>query len=123
MGISRLRLVAAGFRRLVRQMEKPEAVTLIQIHPDDNVGVLAGSVHAGQVIRFLDLETRAAQAFSLGHKFALKAIPAGGKVIKYGVSIGSAIREIAPGEHVHLHNLKSDYLPTYTLENERSFGG
>jgi hypothetical protein len=33
-------------------------------------------------------------------------------VIKYGAPIGSATRDIAPGEYVHTHNLKSDYLPT-----------
>ena len=36
--------------------------------------------------------------------------------------IGSATRDIEPGEHVHLHNMKSDYLPTYTLEDGRLFG-
>jgi hypothetical protein len=41
-------------------------------------------------------------------------------VIKYGVSIGSATRDIELGELVHLHNMKSDYLPTYTLEKEDS---
>ncbi|MEW5935370.1 MAG: SAF domain-containing protein, partial [Bacillota bacterium] len=29
------------------------------------------------------------------------------RVIKYGVAIGVAERAIAPGEHVHVHNLKS----------------
>ena len=32
-----------------------------------------------------------------------------------------ATRDIAAGEHVHLHNMKSDYLPTYTLESGRTF--
>jgi altronate hydrolase len=30
-------------------------------------------------------------------------------VIKYGFPIGTAISEISPGEHVHDHNLSSDY--------------
>jgi hypothetical protein len=29
--------------------------------------------------------------------------------------------EIASGDHVHLHNMMSDYLPTYTLEKGREF--
>ena len=42
-----------------------------------------------------------------GHKFALVPIPAGKPVIKYGYPIGLATSEIAPGQHVHLHNLQS----------------
>jgi hypothetical protein len=53
----------------------------------------------------------------MGHKVALVPIAAGEKVCKYGAPIGSATRQIRPGEHVHTHNLASDYLPTYTLDN------
>ena len=42
----------------------------------------------------------------LGHKFALRAIAAGGKVIKYGETIGVASAAIAPGAHVHVHNVE-----------------
>jgi hypothetical protein len=31
-------------------------------------------------------------------------------VLKYGLPIGSATRAIAAGEHVHVQNLKSDYV-------------
>ncbi len=40
-----------------------------------------------------------------GHKYALRAIAAGEDVIKYGMPIGRARCGIAPGEHVHVHNL------------------
>jgi hypothetical protein len=49
----------------------------------------------------------------IGHKVAARWIQAGERIIKYGVPIGSATREIEPGELVHTHNLKSDYLPTF----------
>jgi hypothetical protein len=39
-------------------------------------------------------------------------------VLKYGVSIGSATADISLGEHVHLHNIKSDYTPTYALTED-----
>ena len=32
------------------------------------------------------------------------------KVLKYGLPIGSATRDIAAGEHVHVQNMKSDYI-------------
>ncbi len=60
-------------------------MSLIKIHPDDNVAV--------------DSET--------GHKTALKDIAAGESVIKYGFPIGKASSNIKAGEHVHTHNLKT----------------
>ena len=42
----------------------------------------------------------------LGHKFALRPIAAGGRVIKYGETIGVASASIAPGDHVHIHNVE-----------------
>ena len=40
----------------------------------------------------------------------MRAIAEGEKVLKFGVPIGSAVRAILPGEHVHVHNIKSDYI-------------
>ncbi len=42
-----------------------------------------------------------------GHKFARRAIRAGEPVVKYGMPIGIAKVDIAPGEHVHSHNLET----------------
>ena len=42
-----------------------------------------------------------------GHKFALCEISAGEYVIKYGEPIGQTVVRIRPGEHVHVHNIKS----------------
>jgi hypothetical protein len=56
----------------------------------------------------------------LGHKVARRAIAAGDKIVKYGAPIGSATAPIAAGAHVHVHNVKSDYTPTYHLEDVRS---
>lgn len=49
----------------------------------------------------------AREAIELGHKVALVAIAQGALVRKFGVPIGRATRAIAPGEHVHVHNLES----------------
>jgi len=45
------------------------------------------------------------QDTSLGHKVAISPIRHGEAVVKYGEVIGRATQDIAPGEHVHLHNL------------------
>ena len=42
-------------------------------------------------------------------------------LVKYGAPIGRATRDIAPGEYVHTHNMTSDYLPTYTLEDGKKY--
>ena len=43
-----------------------------------------------------------------GHKYARRAIRAGENVIKYGMPIGHATCDIAPGEHVHVHNVATN---------------
>ena len=43
----------------------------------------------------------------IGQKVALTDIKKGDTVIKYGQDIGKAVADIAKGEHVHVHNLKT----------------
>ncbi len=43
-----------------------------------------------------------------GHKYALCDIAEGENVIKYGMPIGHATRAIKKGEHVHVHNVKTN---------------
>ena len=43
-----------------------------------------------------------------GHKYALRDIAEGENVVKYGMPIGHATRAIAKGEHVHVHNVKTN---------------
>ena len=40
-----------------------------------------------------------------GHKFSLYLLKIGQPVLKYGETIGTASRDIGPGEHVHVHNV------------------
>ncbi len=49
---------------------------------------------------------RAAQAIAKGHKVAIAPVAAGEPVRKLGQIIGVASRPIAPGEHVHVHNVE-----------------
>ena len=42
-----------------------------------------------------------------GHKYAARAIKQGEPVVKYGFPIGTAAADIAPGDHVHTHNLRT----------------
>jgi len=42
------------------------------------------------------------------HKFARTRILKGEQILKYGEVIGVATSDIAPGEHVHIHNVESN---------------
>jgi len=80
-------------------------VKVLQIHPADTVAVALEPLARGTAIpQFgLTLDADIPQA----HKFALRAIAPGERVIKYGAPIGVARAAIAPGDHVHTHNLKT----------------
>ncbi len=76
----------------------------IRIADGDNVATAIADIVPGQPL-FADEEVRAAAAVPRGHKIALAPIARGAPVIKYGFPIGHATTDIAPGEHVHSHNL------------------
>ena len=84
------------------------AALLLQLDPKDNVGVLTQSVVAGTRLRVGHQDVALAHSLGLGHKLALRDIAVGEKIMKYGCPIGSAITAIPAGDHVHLHNMKSD---------------
>lgn len=74
----------------------------ILLSPADNVAVANGRIEPGTV---LPGGTVAAEPIEPGHKVAIKAIPEGASVVKYAQAIGRATEDIAPGRHVHSHNL------------------
>ena len=89
---------------------------LMLLAPGDSVYVLRDQIAAGETILVQGREVAIPGALGLGHKIARAALAPGDKVLKYGAPIGSATRSITPGDHVHTHNLKSDYTATHTLE-------
>jgi len=90
---------------------------LLQLAPEDNVAAAKTAIPAGESILVAGRHVVLGQVIPTGHKVAIARIGAGEKVRKYGAPIGSATRDIEPGEYVHTHNVKSDYLPTYTYDN------
>ena len=86
---------------------------LMLLHPDDNVLMCIAPVVAGERLAIEGAELLAAEDVGVGHKLARRPIAPGDRILKYGAPIGSATRFIAPGEWVHTHNMKSDYIPTH----------
>ena len=62
----------------------------IHLHPDDPIAIVTGDTASGETILW------------------------------EGGSIGIATQPIAPGDWVHLHNLQSTWLPTYTREENKA---
>ena len=86
---------------------------LLRLHADDNVLTVIRTLEPGDEVVVESARVPITARLPLGLKVAARAISAGEKIIKYGAAIGSATCTIAPGEHVHTHNLRSDYLPTF----------
>jgi len=86
----------------------------ILLHPDDNVLVLAEPITAGQAIEIDGAPVIPPQDVAVGHKIARRALSVGDKVLKYGAPIGSMTAAAQIGAHVHMHNMKSDYIASHT---------
>jgi len=73
----------------------------------DNVATALQPLLAGQRIDINGSVVVVGEPIARGHKIALRPIPAGDPVIKYGSAIGTASADIAAGAHVHTHNVAS----------------
>ncbi len=81
------------------------------LHSSDNVAtVLGGDVRPGETIILRGVATGsiiAAASIPDGHKIALQEMAIGGRVVKYGASIGRTTMAVRAGDHVHIHNMES----------------
>ena len=77
----------------------------LQLGVADNVAVARRALEAGTRLVVGDHAVLLRDAIASGHKVALTPIARGGVVLKYGQSIGVATIDIAPGDHVHVHNV------------------
>ena len=80
----------------------------VHLRPIDNIAVAIRAIPEGRELQ-LDTQTiKIRQGIPMGHKFAVHPIEADANVLKFGQVIGTAGRDIAVGEHVHVHNVKAD---------------
>ena len=75
------------------------------LHPADNVAVVKRAVRGGTELANGALSVTADRDIAAGHKIAIAPIGEGAAIRKYGQVIGFAREVIAPGEHVHVHNV------------------
>jgi altronate hydrolase len=77
---------------------------VIRIHPNDDVVIARGQLVGGTRIESEGITVSG--LIPPGHKIATRALRAGDPVRRYDQIIGNAKQAIAPGQHVHTHNLE-----------------
>lgn len=83
---------------------------VLRLSPDDNVVVSLRKLDRGESIDVGGRTVTIRDAVPFAHKIATTDLAQGATVRKFGVPIGSTTRPVAAGEHVHVHNIKSDYI-------------
>ena len=91
------------------------SASLLLMSSDDNCLIARTPLKAGAAVVIDGQRHTLPQDVLLGHKLARRALQPGDKVLRYGAIIGSVTEPVAPGAHIHTHNLESDYIPTFTL--------
>ena len=82
----------------------------LRLHPDDDVVIAKLRLAAGTTVETDAGPVVLAANVPAGHKIAIRARASGQPVRRYGQVIGFATVPIAPGEHVHQHNLAAGAL-------------
>ncbi len=87
-----------------------QAKRALIMHPQDNVATAVEEIGAGEEVAIPSagdvLTLTAAETIPFGFKLALRELPQGEIIRKYGETIGRATSVIAKGALVHIHNLE-----------------
>ena len=87
---------------------------LLLLHPSDNVLIARIDLLAGQALEVDGKTMILRDAIPIGHKIARSALAKGEKILRYGAPIGTLSAPVERGDHVHGHNLDSDYIPAHS---------
>lgn len=101
-----VRAVLAAAEEMGRSSGNGHGGAVLVIHPDDNVGVATRPLAPGEEVEAGGRPLTVRDPIPAGHKLALRFLRAGEYARKYGSPIGRARVDIAPGSHVHDHNLE-----------------
>ena len=104
----------------------------LRLNPEDDVVIATREIVAGTLIAAEGVTT--ADRIPSGHKVATRAVAVGDPVRRYNQIIGFATQPIAPGQHVHTHNIEvrsfdrdyafgSDVKETVRVEKPATFMG
>lgn len=85
----------------------------ILLHERDNILVCARKGSVGEAAIIDGRSFLLTSDIELGHKIARVPLEEGDKVFRYGIAIGSMASPAKAGDHIHSHNLKSDYIAAH----------
>ena len=79
------------------------------LHTSDAVAVVTETISKGNGVTYVsggqEVTIKATDNIPIYHKVAVKNVPKGSSVIKYGAVIGYATADIRIGDYVHTQNL------------------
>ena len=85
------------------------AKELIRINKADNVAVATRQLNLGGIVNLEGHRITVTSDIAKGHKVALSDIRKGEDIVKYGITIGKANKDIREGELVHFNIDELDY--------------
>ena len=90
-------------------MQKKQLALLL--NAKDNVATLLSDSSKSDtiVLKGSDIEITASAPVPYGHKVAVEPIENGKNILKYGMCIGKATKDIETGDWVHVHNMASAF--------------
>lgn len=100
-------------------MPLDETAAALLLNPVDDVAVARRRLAKGEPTGLGGITAN--QLIPRGHKVAVRGVPAGTALRKFGQVIGVATQDIATGDHVHLHNLamsESGAEHLFAIEND-----
>jgi altronate hydrolase len=109
-----------------------EAPLVLRLSPADDVVIATRALEPETLL--VQEKVRTAEPIPAGHKVATRAIAKGQPVRRYNQIIGFASADIAPGQHVHVHNVEmhdfardyafgADVKPTAKADEPATFMG
>lgn len=81
---------------------------LLLVHEHDDAAVALSALFRGETCEVAGKSITLLDDIPFGHKVALRNIPQGDSVIKYGNPLGHATQDIKIGQHIHTHNLSTN---------------
>jgi len=82
----------------------------IHLHQSDNIAVARVPLSPGQKLSIDGSAVTVRDSVPAGHKIAVRQIPRGESIVRYGQMMGRASTDILPGSHVHTQNVSFEEL-------------
>ncbi len=94
----------------------------LRLHSSDNVAVALESLLQGSRVAILGakegMSIEARQEIPFAHKIAVRSIPQGQAILKYGAPIAYATSDIEAGHWVHTHNAGSYFARSHEAQQK-----